>query len=86
MILITKFSLFQCFNDPTNNGFFDQLVTFQILLDLLYNNEMYDEMYEVFETVKEKQINMFKYPKYPVVLVLAGCYKQVSIEKLYTYI
>ncbi|KOB64272.1 putative pentatricopeptide repeat domain 2, partial [Operophtera brumata] len=39
-----------------------QLVSFQILMDLLYSNEMYDEMYRVFEKVKEKQINMSKYP------------------------
>lgn len=73
--------IFQCFNDPANDGFFDQLVTFQILLDLLYSHEMYDDMYELFEKIKEKQINMTKYPKYPVVLILAACYKQVSDEK-----
>lgn len=66
----------QCFNDPTNSTFFDQLVSAQILLDLLYNHEMYDEMYKVFEKVQEKHINMTKFPKYPVVLVLAACYKQ----------
>ncbi|KAI5635111.1 pentatricopeptide repeat-containing protein 2, mitochondrial [Phthorimaea operculella] len=66
----------KCFNDPANDGFFDQLVSYQILLDLLYNNEMYDEMFGVFEKIKEKQINMTKYPKYPVVLILAACYKQ----------
>lgn len=68
---------FQCFEDPANKGFFDQLVSYQILLDLLYNHEMYDEMFRVFEIVKEKQINMMKYPKYAVVLILAACYKQV---------
>ncbi|CAG9123777.1 unnamed protein product [Plutella xylostella] len=66
----------QCFFDPANNGFFDQLISFQILLDLLYNHEMYEEMYKVFEKVQEKQINMTKFPKYPVVLVFAACYKQ----------
>lgn len=72
------FLLFQCFYDPKNEGFFDQLVSYHILLDLLYNHEMYDEMYKVFETVQEKQVNMTKFPKYCVVLVLAACYKQVS--------
>ncbi|KAJ0174128.1 hypothetical protein K1T71_010274 [Dendrolimus kikuchii] len=66
----------QCFNEPVNAGFFDQLVSVQILLDLLYSHEMYDDMYKVFDRVQEKQINMTKFPKYPVVLVLAACYKQ----------
>uniref|UniRef100_A0A1E1WQC4 Pentatricopeptide repeat-containing protein 2 n=1 Tax=Pectinophora gossypiella TaxID=13191 RepID=A0A1E1WQC4_PECGO len=66
----------QCFEDPANKGFFDQLISYQILLDLLYNHEMYDEMFRVFETVQERQINMTKFPKYPVVLILAACYKQ----------
>ncbi|XP_046969904.1 pentatricopeptide repeat-containing protein 2, mitochondrial-like [Vanessa cardui] len=66
----------KCFEDPDNDGFFDQLVSYQILLDLLYNHQMYDKMYDVFERVQEKQLNMSKFPKYPVVLIIAACYKQ----------
>ncbi|XP_050352833.1 pentatricopeptide repeat-containing protein 2, mitochondrial-like [Nymphalis io] len=66
----------KCFEDPDNDGFFDQLVSYQILLDLLYNHQMYDMMYHVFERVQEKQLNMSKFPKYPVVLIMAACYKQ----------
>ncbi|KAF9424837.1 hypothetical protein HW555_000138, partial [Spodoptera exigua] len=36
----------QCFHDPKNEGFFDQMISHQILLDLLYSHEMYDEMYQ----------------------------------------
>ncbi|KAM3963187.1 pentatricopeptide repeat-containing protein 2, mitochondrial [Aphomia sociella] len=72
----------KCFEDPVNNRFFDQLVSYQILLDLLYNHEMYDEMYKVYEVVKEKQINMTKYPKYPVILILAACYKQNTPQSM----
>ena len=68
---------FQCFDDPANEDFFAQLVSYQILLDLLYNYQMYDEMYRVFEKIQEKQLNMTKFPKYPVVLILGACYKQV---------
>ncbi|CAK1584513.1 unnamed protein product [Parnassius mnemosyne] len=66
----------KCFEDPDNNSFFDQQVSYQILLDLLYNHEMYEEMYRVFEKVQEKQLNMTKFPKYPLILILAACYKQ----------
>ncbi|CAH2235018.1 pentatricopeptide repeat-containing protein 2, mitochondrial-like [Pararge aegeria] len=72
----------QCFEDPDNSGFFDQLVSYQILLDLLYNHQMYDEMYRVFEKVQEKQINMTRFPKYPVVLMLAACYKQNTPQSM----
>ncbi|XP_026763090.2 pentatricopeptide repeat-containing protein 2, mitochondrial-like [Galleria mellonella] len=72
----------KCFEDPINKGFFDQLISYHILLDLLYNHEMYDEMYRVFEVVKEKQINMTKFPKYPVTLILAACYKQNTPQSL----
>ncbi|XP_023937047.1 pentatricopeptide repeat-containing protein 2, mitochondrial [Bicyclus anynana] len=72
----------QCFEDPDNDGFFDQLVTYQILLDLLYNHQMYDEMYRIFERVQEKQINMTKFPKYSVVLILAACYKQNTPQSM----
>ncbi|PZC71979.1 hypothetical protein B5X24_HaOG212106 [Helicoverpa armigera] len=72
----------ECFYDPKNDGFFDQLVSYHILLDLLYSHEMYDEMYKVFERAQNKQINMTKFPKYCVVMVLAACYKQNTPKSL----
>lgn len=72
----------QCFNDPKNEGFFDQMISHQILLDLLYSHEMYDEMYQVFDKSQEKQIGSIKFPKYCVVLVLAACYKQNTPKSL----
>ncbi|XP_068620391.1 pentatricopeptide repeat-containing protein 2, mitochondrial-like isoform X2 [Battus philenor] len=72
----------QCFEDPANNGFFDQLISYQILLNLLYNNKMYEEMYRVFETIQQKRLNMSKYPKYSVNLILAACYKQNTPESM----
>ncbi|XP_041984927.1 pentatricopeptide repeat-containing protein 2, mitochondrial-like [Aricia agestis] len=73
-----------CFLDPDNKGFFDQLMSFQILLDLLYTHQMYDEMFEVFEIIQKKQVNMTKYPKYVVVLMLAACYK-LNTPKSFQY-
>ncbi|CAH2042406.1 unnamed protein product, partial [Iphiclides podalirius] len=72
----------KCFEDPDNKGFFDQLISYQILLDLLYIHEMYEEMYGVFDKVQEKQLNMTKFPKYPLTLILAACYKQNTKESL----
>ncbi|CAH0713364.1 unnamed protein product, partial [Brenthis ino] len=72
----------KCFDDPVNDDFFAQLVSYQILLDLLYNHEMYDEMHRIFEKIQHKQLNMTKFPKYSVVLILAACYKQNTPKSL----
>lgn len=72
----------KCFDEPANEDFFAQLVSYQILLDLLYNYQMYDEMYRVFEKIQQKQLNMTKFPKYPVVLILGACYKQNTPKSL----
>lgn len=65
----------QCFKSPELKGFFDQLMSYQILLDLLYDNGKYKEMLEVFEIIKERQIEGTKYPRNIVVLTFAACYK-----------
>ena len=67
----------ECFKSPELEGLFDQLITYQILLDLLYENGKYQEMLEVFDLVKSKQLQGAKYPRNAVVLVMAGCYKLV---------
>lgn len=59
-------------------GFFDQLMSYQLLLDLLYENARYDDVIETFELIKSKQIQGTKYPKNIVVLTMAACYKQVG--------
>lgn len=69
---------FQCFTEENGNGFFDQLVSYQILLDMLYNNGKYDEVIKTFEMIKSRQVQGGKYPKHVIVLVFASCYKQVS--------
>lgn len=74
----------ELFKTLENNGFFDQLVSYQIIMDLLLVNGYYQEVINVFEIVKRKQLKSFKYPKNAVVLVLAACYK-LNDEKSYTY-
>lgn len=64
-------------------GFYDQLMSYQLLMNLLYENKKYSEVLEVYEIVKNKQLEGSKYPRNIVVLTLAACYKMVS--KLYIY-
>ncbi|XP_067004607.1 pentatricopeptide repeat-containing protein 2, mitochondrial [Anabrus simplex] len=72
----------QAFMDSDLEGFFDQLITYQILMDLLYKNGMYDNILEVFQIIKKRQIENAKYPKNVVVLTLAACYKLNTPESL----
>src|ERR1700685_446469 len=65
------------FMDPELDGFFDQLASFQVLLDLLYNNGMYEEILKVFETIKTKQVQGLKFPRNVTILVFGACYKLV---------
>lgn len=66
----------EAFKDPALGEFFDQLVSIQILMDLLFENAMYDKVIEVFEIVKDKQLQGSKYPKNAVTLAFAALYKQ----------
>lgn len=48
-------------------------------MDLLLKNNMYDEVIQIFDIIKNKQIKGTRYPKNAVVLVFAACYKLVSL-------
>ncbi|XP_023026652.1 pentatricopeptide repeat-containing protein 2, mitochondrial [Leptinotarsa decemlineata] len=72
----------ECFKSPDLSGFFDQLVSYQILLDLLYDNEKYQEIIECADIIKDRQLEGIKHPRNIVVLVMAACYKMNSKESL----
>ncbi|XP_044735137.1 pentatricopeptide repeat-containing protein 2, mitochondrial-like [Chrysoperla carnea] len=72
----------QCFKNPDLDGFFDQLMSYQILMDLLFINGKYDDVLEVFEIIRAKQIQTAKFPKQAVVLTLASLYKKNTPESL----
>ncbi|KAJ9586257.1 hypothetical protein L9F63_020119 [Diploptera punctata] len=65
----------KAFKDPDMEGFFSQLGTYQILMDLLYENEMHQDVLDIFEIVKGRQHQDSKYPRNVVILTLAACYK-----------
>lgn len=58
-------------------GFFDQLMTYQILLDILYENQRYQDMLDVVEKIKTRQVEGHRYPRNVIVLAMAACYKLV---------
>jgi pentatricopeptide repeat protein len=70
--------VFQVFRDPELEDFFAQLVTYQILMDLLFQNERYQDMLDVFEIIKQRQHQEGKFPKNVTILTFAACFKMVS--------
>lgn len=72
------------FKDPELNSFFDQLMTYQILVDMLYEQGRYQDVVDVFEIIKSRQIQGGMHPRHVVLLVFAACYKEViSISTFY---
>jgi len=67
----------ETFKDPELEGFFDQLTTYQILCDLLYTNKMYNEILELFEIIKTKQVQGSKFPRNVIILVFGACFEMV---------
>ncbi|KAL7288697.1 hypothetical protein TKK_0017422 [Trichogramma kaykai] len=70
----------KAFKDPQLNNFFDQIMTHQLLMDLLYNHGKFSEVREVYDIIKTKNINGIVHPRNPFILVMAACYKENSKE------
>lgn len=68
----------KCFGDPELEGMFDQLISYQILVDMLYEQKRYADVLTVFQKIKTRQIQGGRYPRHVVTLVFAACYKDVS--------
>lgn len=74
----------ECFQNPELSGFFDQLISYQILVDMLYEKQRYADVRSVFDAIRSRQIQGGMYPKHVVVLVFAACYKENTAES-YAY-
>lgn len=77
MIRLNFLIFFQLFKDPELEGFFDQLISYQILVDMLYEQGRYQDVIDVFQIVRSRQIQGGMYPRHVVLLVFAACYKEV---------
>lgn len=71
---------FQLFKEEKYNGFFDQLSTYQILGDLLYENGQYAQVREMFDLIKTRQVQGGRYPKHSITLTFAACYRENTEE------
>ncbi|EFN89107.1 Pentatricopeptide repeat-containing protein 2 [Harpegnathos saltator] len=70
------------FKDPNFDNFFDQLISYQILLCLLYKHGKYSEMKEVYDIIKNKNMENGLYPRNALILVMAACYKENTPQTL----
>lgn len=70
------------FNDESISGFFDQLATFQILLDLLFETNRFQDIIDTYKTIAEKQVAGGRYPKHVIVLTFGACYRLNTPESL----
>lgn len=70
------------FKDPQFENFFDQLTSYQILLSLLYKHGKYTEMRDVYNIIKDKNLDGNMHPRNAVILVMAACYKENTPETL----
>lgn len=64
------------FLDQEMSGFFEQMMSYQILLDLLYTKKRYADVRSTYDVIKSRQLEGARYPKHCVVLVLGACYQE----------
>jgi len=62
------------------DGFFDQITSYDIAMDLLFKNERYQEVIDIFRIVQEKRLQGAKFPNNCFTLVMASCYRLNTLE------
>lgn len=70
--------LFQALKSEELDGFFDQLASYQLALDLLYEKERYEDVIDVFRDLQNKRLQGTKFPKNCFMIAIAACYKMVG--------
>ncbi|KAI4501240.1 hypothetical protein M0802_003613 [Mischocyttarus mexicanus] len=68
------------FLDPKLTSFFDQTMSYAVLLTLLYNHQMYSQVRQVFEIYVSKIVNTRHFARIPIVVNAAACYRENTPE------
>lgn len=68
------------FLDPKLASFYDQNTSYSVLLTLLYNNKMYSEIRQVYDTFKSRSSAVQNAPKIPLIITAAACYQENTPE------
>lgn len=64
------------FLDKEMEGFFEQMMSYQILLDLLYTKGRFADVRSTYDVIKGRQLEGARFPKHCIVLVLGACYQE----------
>lgn len=68
---------FDLFLNPKYDEFFNQMSTFMLIMDLLYENKKYADVRTIYDKVKQKFVNGIRHPKLVINIVAVACYKEV---------
>lgn len=79
-VLGNEAAALKVFLDPEMAGFFDQMMSYQILLNLLYVKGRYADVRTTYDVIKSRQLEGGRYPKHCIVLVLGACYQENTAE------
>lgn len=77
-------SALELFKDRSLEGFFTQWMSYQLLLDMLYNKGRYQDVLDTYELMKAQQVQGSMHPRHAMVIVFAACYK-LNSEASYKY-
>lgn len=72
-VLNTPDVALKAFKDPDLKEFFNQIISIQLLLDMLYRAGRYQDCRDTYDFVKQNNY----YPQNALVIVYASCYKEV---------
>jgi len=70
----------KCFLDKNFEGFFSQWMSYQILLDMLFEKGRYEDMLKAYEVIKSMQVEGSMYPRHVMTLIFAACYKMNTAD------
>ncbi|XP_012284362.1 pentatricopeptide repeat-containing protein 2, mitochondrial-like [Orussus abietinus] len=66
----------ELFHDPEFHSFFNQFISYQILMDMLYNHGRFDDVRKVYDSIKERRTDNIMYPRHATNIVTAACLRQ----------
>lgn len=72
----------ESFLDTKLTNFFDQNITYTILLTLLYKHNKFEDLRNVYNVIKSRNIDIRHFPKNALIVTAAACYKENTRESL----
>ncbi|XP_063855830.1 pentatricopeptide repeat-containing protein 2, mitochondrial-like [Scylla paramamosain] len=73
----------EALNDPQLTGFFDQLISYQVAMDLLFEVGQFQQVLDTFGLVQDRRVTGVRYPKNCLTLAVAACYKMGTQESFH---